>query len=153
MQSREESDKSLFQTSFFDLLSPITILEDFFTIFDQSSSMLMLNSWINLNLWKAEKGNKLPKGPPTFLNHSASLELSSLTDKLFLPPPPPLPTCWLLIITSQQSEQHIFHLCGAHSNYEAFSGLRSIFKFVFEKKVMIKGRKVLSNFDDAKSMS
>ena len=112
MHSTEESDKSLFQTSFFDLLSTITILEDFFTIFDQSSSMLMLNSWINFNLWKAEKGNKVPKGAPTFLNHSASLELSSLTDKLFLPPP--LPTCWLLIITSQQSEQHIFHLCGAH---------------------------------------
>ena len=66
MQSREESDKSLFQTSFFDLLSTITILEDFFTIFDQSSSMLMLNSRINLNLWKAEKRNKIPQGRTTF---------------------------------------------------------------------------------------
>ena len=66
MQGREESDKSLFQTSFFDLLSTITILEDFFTVFDQSSSMLMLNSWINLNLWKAEKRNKIPQGRTTF---------------------------------------------------------------------------------------
>ena len=66
MHSTEESDKSLFQTSFFDLLSTITILEDFFTIFDQSSSMLMLNSRINLNLWKAEKRNKIPQGRTTF---------------------------------------------------------------------------------------
>ena len=150
MQSREESDKSLFQTSFFDLLSTITILEDFFTIFDQSSSMLMLNSWINLNLWKAEKGNKVPQGPPTFLNHSASLELSSLTDKLFLPPPP-LPTCWLLIITSQQSEQHIFHLCGAHFKLLGIFRLAFLIQVCFlKKKVTIKGWEVLSNFDDAK---
>ena len=111
----------------------------------------MLNSWINLKLWKAEKGNKVPQGPPTFLNHSASLELSSLTDKLFLPPPPPLPTCWLLIITSQQSEQHIFHLCGAH--FKLLGILRlDIHIQVCLKKVQIKGREVLSNFDDAKLM-
>ena len=138
MQSREESDKSLFQTSFFDLLSTITILEDFFTIFDQSSSMLMLNSWINFNLWKAEKGNKIPKGPPTFLNHSASLELSSLTDKLFLPPP--LPTCWLLIITSQQSEQHIFHLCGAHFKLLGIFRLAFLIQVCFFKKKRSRSR-------------
>ena len=112
----------------------------------------MLNYWINLNLWKAEKGNKVPKGPPTFLNHSASLELSSLTDKLFLPPPP-LPTCWLLIITSQQSEQHIFHLCGAHFKLLGIFRLTvHIIQVCSQKKVQIKGREVLSNFDDAKLM-
>ena len=115
----------------------------------------MLNSWINLK-WKAEKGNKVPKGPSTFLNHSASLELSSLTDKLFLPPPlppPSLPTCWLLIITSQQSEQHIFHLCGAHFKLLGIFRLAFLIQVCFfKKKVKIKGREVLSNFDDAKLM-
>ena len=90
-----------------------------------------------LNLWRAEKGNKIPQGPPTFLNHSASLELSSLTDKLFLPPPsppPPLPTCWLLIITSQQSEQHISHLCGAHFKLLGISRLVIHAQVCFQKK-------------------